>query len=853
MLKRTRFPLLISVVVATLGPLLGGVPAQAQQQGALSAREAARRAFHGSDRAGKDGPLAPVGMKLARLYYRAQQGGAAARGAGVGSEQALLPVQGGRVLVDAVAAEDDVVALRADLDALGLTGGATAGPVVSGWLPIAALAEAARLEALRFARPSLAKVRGRGARSVRQEAPVVSQGVRAMQADSAREAFGVNGDGVLVGILSDSFDCTGEATTGDVAEGELPSGVRIVEEEAGCGTGDETSGTDEGRAMGQIIFDVAPGANLAFNTAFGGIATFAGGICRLGGVGSNGVCEGTTDPLDAPAEVIVDDVINFAEPMFADGPVARAVDAVVDRGSAYFSAAGNYADQSYESEFRVSGRDGPLAGGPLHDFDPGGATDVYQTFILPEDESVTMSFQWAQPYPSAGAAEGASTDLDVFLLNPAGDTVEAATFDNIDRDPTEILSFENTTADTTFRFGIELVEGDPPDLMKYVFSSGATDVVEGGVSASTLWGHANAEGAEAVGAAVYYNTPVFLPVDVPVVNPFSSLGGTPILFENGNRLSSPETRRKPELVGPDGGNNSFFGDDLPNTFVDGTVIPGEDDSLPNFFGTSAAAPHVAGVAALMLSRNATRAPATLYQTLEETATDMDPVRNGTFDPGENDRYVGFDFKTGFGFVDALEAVSETPPSLEVRRASGGDLPAGGEATLEVVSLRPEDAEQFVVAACPGSCGIADADYDPLATANVEGKSPPFMLDIPLPEEAGRYTLRVRQVGGGGPRLVGTLEVTVALAEEDFALRLDGPNPFQEHTRLRLVAAMEQTVRAVLYDARGRRIKTLVEGRQVQANRQTFIRLAAGGLASGVYFVRVTGADFMETESVVLVQ
>ena len=101
------------------------------------------------------------------------------------------------------------------------------------------------------------------------------------------------------------------------------------------------------------------------------------------------------------------------------------------------------------------------------------------------------------------------------------------------------------------------------------------------------------------------------PCDPGCLNDFSSAGNVPIYLDRfGTRLATPERRFQPSVTGPDGGNSSFFisdssyDDDDGNginspfsTFISGLDLPGNE--YPNFFGTSASAPHVAAVAALM--------------------------------------------------------------------------------------------------------------------------------------------------------------------------------------------------------------------------------------------------------------
>ena len=97
------------------------------------------------------------------------------------------------------------------------------------------------------------------------------------------------------------------------------------------------------------------------------------------------------------------------------------------------------------------------------------------------------------------------------------------------------------------------------------------------------YGHNSARGA--TGVAAY---PFFAPF---VPEAFTSPGPSTIYFDKNNkRLRHPEIREKPDLAAMDGANTTFF-------VSDSSVDP---DTFPNFFGTSAAAPHAAAIAALVL-------------------------------------------------------------------------------------------------------------------------------------------------------------------------------------------------------------------------------------------------------------
>ena len=564
----------------------------------------------------KHGPLAKVGAGLAAVY----QDFAAhlARGNPAASFHAsdrLLHSAGDRVAIEAYTTGDSGV-LEAQLRTIGGSDLHRFNNVVAGLIPYGKIAALAALDSLSFARPLWYRTR-----------TVTSQGDASVRADVARSTYGFTGSGIKVGVLSDSFDTGPGSYSADIASGDLPAGVQVLQ--------DSASGTDEGRAMAQLVYDSAPGASLAFATAFvGGQTGFANNIKAL---------------RDAGAKVIVDDIIYFAEPMFQDGVIAQAVDNVVASGVSYFSAAGNEGRQAYESAFRsgITRTDGSISGGGArhfyggltHDFDPGPGVDDMQSFTLAPNESITLSFQWDQPYGTIPGSASPTNDLDIYVLNEAGTSVVASAATNnsgAGRDPIEILSFTNGAQTKTYNLMISRFAGTSPTLIKYI-NFDTQNFTQFNTNSGAVFGHSNAAGAAAVGAAAWFETPAF-GVNPPLLESYSSGGKTPILFNTaGARLASPVNRQRPQFVAPDGGNTTFFYSDSVS----------DSDTLPNFFGTSAAAPAAAAVAALLLQAKPSLTPAQVYTTMQNSALDMG--------------VAGVDDDTGYGFVRADFAVASVLP------------------------------------------------------------------------------------------------------------------------------------------------------------------------------------------------
>ncbi len=538
-------------------------------------------------------------------------------------------VRDGRIAIEAIADDEGAQNLLSDLQALGLTEGVQYQRIIFGYLPIEKLADLKNLNGLRFARPSYKPMHNAGR--------VNSQGDRAMRSDLARQTYGVTGAGNKVGVLSDSYNARGGAAAG-VASDDLPVGVEVTDDDLGASNEDVgASNEDEGRAMAEIIHDVAPGAAIAFNTANRGQSGFANGILNLAKRGCN---------------IIVDDVFYFAEPFFQDGIVAQAVNQVVkNNGVTYFSSAGNHARNSYQNAFVNSGKPAPgltLADGVAHNFMDG---SILQSVTLAAGGGEFFGiYQWDQPFYSVSGKPGSASDIDLFVYsNGQLLTQFSSTGNNLGDDPIEavrIRTTATTTSPVVIQIAIVKYAGPDPGIIKFI-NYGSGSRVQYLTNSSTTAGHANAEGAIAVGAAYALNTPAFNPnLARPVIENFSSAGGTPIVFTTDGKRIQPIVRQKPEIVAPDGGSTTFF------FRLQGDV---NGDGFPDFFGTSAAAPHAAAVAALMQQQSKnTLSSSSILTNLIRSAIDMDDPATPGFD-------AGFDFGTGFGFIQADRALSFGQP------------------------------------------------------------------------------------------------------------------------------------------------------------------------------------------------
>jgi hypothetical protein len=519
---------------------------------------------------------------------------------------------------------------------------------------------------IKFARPAFPPVTNVG--------DATTQGDIVMRSDLVRLGYfnastgqPLSGSGVKVGILSDSYNSLpGDRAAIDVGNWDLPGAANHpfgqlpmvdVLKEYPTKYG---AGKDEGRAMLQIVHDVAPRAELAF---------------RTGALTAPDMAKGMFELKDAGCDIICDDIAYITEPFYTPGVIAQAVNSISDQVSV-FTSAGNYGDNAFRGVFNsvpdqlniLPKNEGTLAG-RLHAFSGG---DTEQTLTV-YPGTYTIALQWDDP--NFSILTGTQFDLDIYLKDFQGQPLFGFNHDNV-TEMVEVLSFSVTTKQTVKLIIAKECEAcSDTELINfmYVVFRGElkdSDQNEYFPGSSTIVGHAAAEGAMAVGAILYSNTPEFdfeVPASDPPIVPFTVATFSSVGQPGG---------AMPAFTAPNGG----------NTTVDFGAPDIEPDGKPNFYGTSAAAPHAAAVAALAMEAREYYYPTTqpthldqsnwgpgsspydIKKLLQSTATDM--------------HEPGFDNKSGAGLIRAHSALlTMATPNPEIIEFSWDDNANPGEATF----------------------------------------------------------------------------------------------------------------------------------------------------------------------------
>lgn len=628
----------------------------------------------------------------------------------------------------------------------------------------------------------------------------ISAGDGILGVDDLRAATGVDGTGVTVGVLSDSYnrwDTAPRTAAQDVASGDLPGATNPCGRTGPVGLLDDSEpGYDEGRAMAQIVHDLAPGAGLSFATAFAGEGAFAANIEALAAAG---------------ADVIVDDVGYFEEPFFQPGVIDRAITNVTAAGVQYFSAAGNsnvvLGNQDVGSYEAPAYRPTPcpvMAVAPIdaltdcHDFDAGAGTDSDFTVTLKPGRSFLLDLQWAEPY------FGVTDDIDLYLLDPAGNVLERSIEPNLlSERPVEILYHANETASPQdLRVVVGRYAGTAVPRMKFVFfgdehmfsAMDYTTGTGGDVIGPTIVGHSGGPQTISVAARSVLGSAVDeYSSRGPVTHYFGPVDGT----TPAAALDAPLVLAKPDLTASDCGVTTFFA----------------SAAAPyRFCGTSAAAPHAAAVAALLRGVRPGATPGQLLSALTSTATDQ-----GVAEAVE-----------GAGLIDAaaaggaLLAAVGSPSSQTITF----DAPASGLAGTSTA---------LSASASSGLPVTITVDATSTAVCSVAGSTVTFLT-------GGTCTLRANQGGNLGWNAAPEVSEDVAVTKRGQTISFVAPGTASVGTARVLSASASSGLGVILAVAPGSSTICTLTGSTVRYLKPGTCTITASQAGNAVFLAAPPVAD-----------
>ena len=250
-------------------------------------------------------------------------------------------------------------------------------------------------------------------------------------------------------------------------------------------------------------------------------------------------------------------------------------------------------------------------------------------------------------------------------------------------------------------------------------------------------------------------------------------------------------------------------------------------------GTSQAAPHVAGVVALIFERYPHETPVHVRNRLIYSAT-----HDAATGPGPNNVY-------GNGKLNAVAAMTfDTPVFLSRFEA----LPSEGGVALRWLVDGDAPFIGFHVSRADAEAG----PFTRLTAAPLTG-GPEFNWtdDALEPGRAFWYLLEAIETNGAVTRF-GPLVVTAGAPR--LTLRQNGPNPFASGTTIEFTLPASAPVRLLVFDLAGRLVRTLIDQRLPEGNgRSEWDGNDESGApaANGVYFYRLETESGSEARKMIL--
>ncbi|MCQ8280078.1 S8 family serine peptidase [Acetobacteraceae bacterium KSS8] len=389
---------------------------------------------------------------------------------------------------------------------------------------------------------------------------------------------GMTGLGVTVGVISNGFNSNGGLWQ-SIANNLLPAtaGTNYA-----ASWDMKTSSTDEGRAMAEIVHEVAPGAGILFASqsadAVKGAPLLDGAVSQF----DSDMTAAIQRLFAQGATVIVDDITNTTEPFYdTDTLLSRTIADLEKKGVVFVTSASNRGDVSFERPIAVEQTTTlSLDETPVYAYRfSAGATEAsflqQVTIANGSDGAKPVTFQWTNTGPT-------QNNLRLrFFLRSGGSFVDAG----ISNSGTATNQVYNPQAGTYF-VAVVSDTPSPSGTFKFILTD-MDDAIAGTVpsGSGSITGHALDPDEITVGAINARNTPIG--GGTLQNEPFSS-SGPGALAQNGVLIP----QGKPDLSAPQRTYTSVLGvatQDNPTGISD----------LNNFGGTSAAAPVVAATAAMM--------------------------------------------------------------------------------------------------------------------------------------------------------------------------------------------------------------------------------------------------------------
>ena len=434
-------------------------------------------------------------------------------------------------------------------------------------VPVEYLAEVAELSNVRSVTPPKYGYVNAGS--------ALTEGDALLDFDDLRSSFGVSGSGITLGVISDGIFGLADA----IASGDLPAtslnrdgNGKLVSTTGGViatsfrADADLESGLGstgaEGTAILEIIHDIAPNAQLRFAN-FGTALEFITAV----------------DFLAANSDVVIDDIGFFGKPYDQTSDVSTNTSEELNRSSnpirGYYTSVGNQALAHYEEGF-VSGGQWFPDGSTYQQFnsssdttDALGLSNHFSNPVLvPNGGIVAVFLSWDDVFGSA------TSDYDLFLYDNVNSLLVAVGGDDntVTGEPTEFLAFENLTGSTRyFDIVVTNFEGTQPAHTLELFTFGGATLANGtSLNFNTARSSVSAQSDSGGGV-----------VSVGAIN--ASDAGADDIATYSSRGPTNNGVTKPDV-----------------TAIDEVTVTGSGGFGSPFSGTSAAAPHVAGLAVLLL-------------------------------------------------------------------------------------------------------------------------------------------------------------------------------------------------------------------------------------------------------------